>query len=196
MTDFFVHHGLPLLFLAVMLESFGIPVPGETALIAFGLLAAQGHYSIVLVIVLAAAAAIIGDNLGYWVLGRLGGRALFNRWGWLRRYSERVLPRVERIFARHGGKTVFFGRFIAVLRVGAAAVAGLAHMPWWKFLFWNASGGIIWATAVGLAAFYGGKAVTNALETYGLYAALAIVAVLAVGWFAIRRAKHRVEDSL
>jgi len=195
-TDFFVHHGLPLLFLAVMLESFGIPVPGETALIAFGLLAAQGHYSIVLVIFLAAAAAIIGDNLGYWVLGRLGGRALFNRWGWLRRYSDRAIPRVERIMARHGGKTVFFGRFIAVLRVGAAAVAGLAHMPWWKFLFWNASGGIIWATAVGLAAFYGGKAVTNALETYGLYAALAIVAVLAVGWFAIRRAKHRVEDSL
>ena len=196
MTNFFVHHGLPLLFLAVMLESFGIPVPGETALIAFGLLAAKGHYSIVLVIFLAAAAAIIGDNLGYWVLGRLGGRALFNRWGWLRRYSDRVLPRVERIFARHGGKTVFFGRFIAVLRVGVAAVAGLAHMPWWKFFFWNASGGIVWATTVGLAAFYGGKAVTNALETYGLYAALAIVVVLAVGWFAIRRVKHRVEDSL
>jgi membrane protein DedA with SNARE-associated domain len=164
-TNFFVHHGLPLLFLAVMLESFGIPVPGETALIAFGLLAAQGHYSIVLVIFLAAAGAIIGDNLGYWVLGRLGGRELFNRWGWLRRYSDRVLPRVERIFARHGGKTVFFGRFIAVLRVGVAA-------------------------------FYGGKAVTNALETYGLYAALAIVVVLAVGWFAVRRVKHRVEDSL
>ena len=196
MTDFFVHHGLPLLFLAVMLESFGIPVPGETALIAFGLLAAQGHYSIVLVIFLAAAAAIIGDNLGYWVLGRLGGRALFNRWGWLRRYSDRAIPRVERIMARHGGKTVFFGRFIAVLRVGTAAVAGLAHMPWGKFLFWNASGGIVWATAVGLAAFYGGKAVTNALETYGLYAALAIVLVLAVGWFAVRRVKHRVEDSL
>jgi membrane protein DedA with SNARE-associated domain len=195
-TDFFVHHGLPLLFLAVMLESFGIPVPGETALIAFGLLAAQGHYSIVLVIFLAAAAAIIGDNLGYWVLGRLGGRALFNRWGWLRRYSDRAIPRVERIMARHGGKTVFFGRFIAVLRVGAAAVAGLAHMPWGKFLFWNASGGIVWATAVGLAAFYGGKAVTNALETYGVYAALAIVVVLAVGWFAVRRVKHRVEDSL
>jgi membrane protein DedA with SNARE-associated domain len=195
-TNFFVNHGLPLLFLAVMIESFGIPVPGETALIAFGLLAAQGHYSIALVIFLAAAGAIIGDNLGYWVLGRLGGRALFNRWRWLRRYNERVIPRVERIMARHGGKTVFFGRFIAVLRVGVAAVAGLAHMPWGKFLFWNASGGIVWATAVGLAAFYGGKAVTNALETYGLYAALAIVAVLAVGWFAVRRVKHRVEDSL
>jgi membrane protein DedA with SNARE-associated domain len=196
MTHFFVSHGLPLLFVVVMLESFGVPVPGETALIAFGLLAAKGHYPIALVIFLAAAAAIIGDNLGYWVLGRLGGRALFNRWGWLRRYSDRTLPRVERIMARHGGKTVFFGRFIAVLRVGAAAVAGLAHMPWWKFFFWNASGGIVWATTVGLAAYYGGKALANTLQTYGLYAAGVLIVLLVVGWFVMRRLKHRVEESL
>jgi membrane protein DedA with SNARE-associated domain len=196
LTNFVVHHGLPLLFIVVMLESFGIPVPGETALIAFGLLAAQGHYSIAVVIAVAAAAAIIGDNLGYWVLGRLGGRALFQRWGWLRRYSDRTLPRVERTMQRHGGKTVFFGRFIAVLRVGAAAVAGLAHMPWPKFLFWNASGGIVWATAVGLAAYYGGKAFANALQTYGLYAAGIILVVLVGGWFVLRRVRRRVEENL
>jgi membrane protein DedA with SNARE-associated domain len=195
-THFFITHGLPLLFVVVMLESFGVPVPGETALIAFGVLAAQGHYSIVWVIVIAASAAIIGDNLGYWILGRLGGRALFRRWGWLRRYSDRVLPRVERIMERHGGKTVFFGRFVAVLRVGAAAVAGLAHMPWWKFLFWNASGGIAWASAVGLAAFYGGKALADAIGRYGLYAAGVIVVALVVGWFVLRKVKQRVEDSL
>ena len=97
---------------------------------------------------------------------------------------------------RHGGKTVFFGSLIAVLRVGAAAVAGLAHMPWGKFLFWNASGGIVWATAVGLAAFYGGKAFADALQTYGLYAAGILVIVLVVGWFVLRRVKHRVEDNL
>jgi len=196
MTHFFVAHGLPLLFVVVMLESFGLPLPGETALIAFGVLAAQGHYSIVWVIVLAAAAAIIGDNLGYWLLGRLGGRALFRRWRWLRRYSDHVLPRAERIMERHGGKTVFFGRFVAVLRVGAAAVAGLAHMKWWKFLFWNASGGIVWATVVGLAAFYGGKAVGDAIQRYGLYAAGVLVVALVAGWFVLRRVKHRVEDSL
>jgi membrane protein DedA with SNARE-associated domain len=195
-THFFVHHGLPLLFVVVMLESFGLPLPGETALIAFGVLASQGHYSIVWVIVLAAAGAIIGDNLGYWLLGRLGGRALFRRWGWLRRYSDRVLPRVERIMHRHGGKTVFFGRFVAVLRVGAAAVAGLAHMPWWRFLFWNASGGIVWATTVGLAAFYGGQAVADAIQRYGLYAAGVLVVVFVLGALALRRVKHRVEDSL
>ena len=196
MTHFFITHGLPLLFVVVMLESFGLPLPGETALIAFGVLAAQGHYSIAWVIALAAAAAIIGDNLGYWLLGRLGGRALFRRWGWLQRYSDKVLPRAERIMERHGGKTVFFGRFVAVLRFSAAAVAGLARMPWGRFLFWNASGGIVWATAVGLAAFYGGKAVADAIQRYGLYAAGVLVLILGVGWFALRVVKHRVEDRL
>ena len=196
MTHFFIAHGLPLLFVVVMLESFGIPVPGETALIAFGILAAQGNYSIVTVIVLAAAGAIVGDNLGYWLLGRLGGRALFKRWGWLERYSDKVLPRVERLMERHGGKTVFLGRFVAVLRVGAAAVAGLAYMPWPRFLFWNASGGIVWATAVGLAAFYGGKAVADAIQRYGLYAAGGIVLLLAGGWFVLHVVKHRVEEKL
>ena len=79
MTHFFTSHGLPLLFAVVLLESFGIPLPGETALIAFGILASQGNYSIVWVIVVAAAGAIVGDNLGYWVIGRWGGRALFER---------------------------------------------------------------------------------------------------------------------
>jgi membrane protein DedA with SNARE-associated domain len=196
LTHFFIAHGLPLLFVVVMLESFGVPLPGETALIAFGVLASQGHYSIAVVIVVAAAGAIIGDNLGYWLLGRLGGRALFRKWGWLRRYSDKVIPRVERLMKAHGGKTVFFGRFIAVLRVGAAAVAGLAHMPWWRFLFWNASGGIVWATSVALAAFYGGKAVADAIQRYGLYAAGALVVLLAGGWFVLHVVKKRVEKAL
>jgi membrane protein DedA with SNARE-associated domain len=195
-THFFITHGLPLLFVVVMLESFGLPLPGETAVIAFGLLAAQGHYSIVTVIVIAATAAIVGDNLGYWLLGRLGGRALFHRWGWLRRYSDRVLPRAERLMQRHGGKTVFFGRFVSVLRVAAAAVAGLAHMPWWRFFFWNASGGIVWATTVSLVSYYGGRAAADAIARYGLYAAGAIVVVVVVGWFVLRHVKHRVEDTL
>ena len=93
MTQFFTHNGLPILFAAVAIESFGIPVPGETALIAFGVLAARGHYSIASVIATAAAAAIVGDNLGYWLIGRFGGRALFRRWRWLAQYADRILPR-------------------------------------------------------------------------------------------------------
>jgi membrane protein DedA with SNARE-associated domain len=196
MTNFVTHHGLPLLFAAVLIESFGIPVPGETALIAFGVLAAEGHYSIAEVIAVAAAGAIIGDNLGYWLIGRLGGRALFRRWGWLRQYSDRVLPRAESVMARHGAEAVFIGRFVTILRYTIAWVAGLSRMPWWRFLFWNAAGGIVWATAVGLTAYYGGKAVADTISRYGLYAGVAIVVAIVVGWIAVRFARRRLERRL
>src|SRR3954447_20741751 len=186
MTHFFTNNGLPLLFAVVMIESFGIPVPGETALIAFGVLATQGHYSIASVIAIAAAGAIVGDNLGYWLIGRLGGRALFVRWRWLNQYSDRVLPRAESLMARHGGKTVFFGRFISILRYTVAWVAGLSRMKWWRFLFWNAAGGIVWATAVGLIAYYAGQAAASAIQRYGLYAGAAIVVAVVAGWLVVR----------
>src|SRR5438445_4490628 len=192
MTHFVTHHGLPLLFAVVLIESFGIPLPGETALIAFGVLAAQGHYSIAAVIAIAAAGAIIGDNLGYWLIGRLGGRALFRRWRWLNQYSDRVLPRAEGLMDRHGGKTVFFGRFVSILRYTVSWVAGLSHMPWWRFLFWNAAGGIAWATAVGLTAYYGGRAAADAIARYGLYAAVVVIVVVIVGWLGIRYTRGRV----
>ena len=196
MTHFFTSHGLPLLFAVVLLESFGIPLPGETALIAFGILASQGNYSIVWVIVVAAAGAIVGDNLGYWVIGRWGGRALFERWEPLRRYSERFLPAAERLMTRHGGKVVFFGRFITVLRYTAAWAAGIGQMSWWKFLFWNAAGGICWATAVGLVAYYSGHAAADAIQRYGIYAAARIVVVLLIGWFATHTGKKWLERRL
>src|SRR5262249_8919316 len=110
---------LLLLFVLVALESFGLPLPGETALIACGVLASQGALSIAWVIVVAIVAAVVGDNLGYWA-ARKGGRQLLSQTRLTRRYAERYLPRGESFFARHGGKAVFFGRFVAVLRVTAA----------------------------------------------------------------------------
>ena len=196
MTHFFTHHGLPLLFIVVMLESFGLPLPGETTLIFFGVLASQGHYSIGWVIVIAAAGAIIGDNLGYSLIGRWGGRRLFERWGPLERYAERVLPRAEGLMARHGGKTVFFGRFIAILRFTAAWVAGMGRMEWKKFLFWNAAGGICWATLVGLVAYYAGDAAADAIRNYGLIAAAVVVALVVAGFFFTHYLKKRVEERL
>jgi membrane protein DedA with SNARE-associated domain len=195
-VHFITTNGLPLLFLVVMLESFGLPLPGETALIAFAVLAAQGHYSIAWVIVLTATAAIVGDNLGYWLLGRLGGRALFERWRWLRRYSERVLPGAERLMRRHGGKTVFFGRFITVLRYTAAWIAGLGRMPWWRFLLWNALGGVAWATLVGLLAYYAGQTAADAVKRYGLFAGIAIAAVVVLGAVAMHLGRRRLEERL
>jgi membrane protein DedA with SNARE-associated domain len=193
-THLLISYGLLLLFAVVAAESAGVPLPGETALVAAAILAARGHYSIVEVIAVAAAAAIIGDNAGYWI-GRTGGRALLERWGPVRRYAERALPPGERFFKKHGGKTVFIGRFVSVLRVTAAWLAGITHMPWWRFFLWNATGGIVWATLVSLLAYYFGKAAADAVQTYGLYALVAIVVVAAVGFFVLRLLKKRMEPS-
>jgi len=190
------HHGLPLLFVVIMLESFGIPLPGETALILFGVLASKGDYDIAAVIAVAAVAAIVGDNLGYWIIGRWGGRAMFERSRYLKRYADAVLPRAERIMRRHGGKTVFFGRFVAILRFTAAWVAGLGRMRWWKFLFWNAAGGIAWAIVVALVAYYGGKAAADAIQRYGIFAGAAIAALIVIGWLVVHFGKRRLEEKL
>jgi membrane-associated protein len=193
-THLLISYGLVLLFGIIAAESAGVPVPGETALIAAAILAERGHYSIVSVIAVAAAAAIIGDNIGYWI-GRTGGRALIERWGPIRRYAERALPPGERFFRRHGGKTVFIGRFIAVLRVTAAWLAGITHMPWWRFFLWNAAGGIVWATGVSLLAYYFGKAAADAVQTYGIYALIAIVVIAVIGFVGVRVLKKRLEPT-
>ena len=196
MEEFITENGLPLLFLVIMIESAGVPLPGETALIAFGVLASQGHYSIEVVITVAALAAIIGDNLGYWLIGRIGGQRLIGRWKWLSRYAGRVLPRATKIMERHGGKTVFFGRFVAVLRYTVAWVAGITGMEWRKFLLWNAIGGVVWATGVGLLAYYGGAAAAEAVARYGVVAGVVIVIVLVIAFLVVRRGERRLEKRL
>jgi membrane protein DedA with SNARE-associated domain len=180
-THFIQDYGLIFLFGIVCLESAGLWLPGETALIAAGVYASKGHLSIAGVIAVAAAAAILGDNIGYW-LGREGGRRLLNRYALLKRFADRVLPPAERFFERHGGKAVFLARFFGGVRVTGAWMAGITRMTWWRFLFWNAAGGIVWAVSIGLLAFYAGKAAADALARYGVYAAIGggILLVVAV----------------
>jgi membrane protein DedA with SNARE-associated domain len=187
-------YGLAILFLLIAMESAGVPLPGETALVAAGVLAARGDMDIVAVIVVAAVAAILGDNVGYWI-GRLGGRKLLQRWGRLERHAARVLPWSERFFRRHGAKTIFLGRFIAVLRVTAAWMAGISHMHWWRFFLWNAAGGICWAALVGLVAYYAGRAAADAISRYGLFAGAAIVVVLVVGAVGYRFVRRRLMEA-
>ena len=174
------HYGLAALFLIVMLESGGVPLPGETALVAAGVFASRGKLDILAVVVVAAAAAIIGDNLGYWI-GRTGGRGLLERSRLLSRWSDRVLPWAEEFFHRHGAKTIFIGRFFSVLRVTAAWMAGVSRMHWWRFFLWNAAGGICWAVLVGLVAYFAGEAVANAISHYGLIGGGALVALVLAG---------------
>jgi membrane protein DedA with SNARE-associated domain len=192
-TQLLLDYGLVLLFVFVAVESAGVPIPGETVLITAAVLARPEHhrYSLVSVIVVASAAAIVGDNIGY-LLGRYGGRRLLNRWGFIRRYAEKALPPSERFFAKHGPKTVFFGRFIAVLRVTAAWLAGISHMQWWRFFAWNAAGGIIWATGVSLLAYWAGKAVAEAVGKYGLYGVIAVLVLGGIGFLGLRAWRKRV----
>jgi membrane protein DedA with SNARE-associated domain len=193
-THFIEDYGLIFLFGIVCLESAGAWLPGETALIAAAIYASNGHLTITGVIAVAAAAAIIGDNIGYW-LGREGGRRLLYRYAFLRRFAERVMPPAERFFARHGGKAVFFARFFGGLRVTGAWMAGITRMTWWRFLFWNAAGGIVWAVGVGLIAFYGGHAAADVIEDYGLYGGIAVAVLVVIGLVALHVLRRRVEEA-
>ena len=194
MTGLVRDYGLIIVFLAIALETAGLPLPGETALIAAGVYASKGHLSITAVIVIAAAAAIIGDNIGYW-LGRELGRRLIYRYAWMKRIADRVMPPAERFFDRHGGKAVFFARFFGGVRVTGAWMAGITRMSWWKFLFWNALGGIVWAAGVGLIAFYAGKAAADAIARYGVYGGIAIGVVIVLVITALHVVRRRAEQT-
>jgi len=173
-----------IVFLVVGGESSGVPLPGETSLVAGGILASKGQLSIYLVVAAAAAGAIVGDNVGY-MIGRRGGRWLLDRGGPRRR---RLLERGEQFFEKHGAKAVFFGRWFAGLRITAAWLAGIHKMPWRRFAFWNAAGGISWAVSVGLAAYFFGHAAASAFRTVG-YVGGGVVVVAAAGlvvWYRIR----------
>jgi membrane protein DedA with SNARE-associated domain len=184
------HIGYPLLFLVVMAESSGVPVPGETGLITAAVLASQGKLQIELVIALAAAAAIVGDNIGY-LIGRKGGRWLLERPGRFHRQRLQVLEIGEPFFERHGPKAVFFGRFLLGLRIWASWLAGATLMPWRSFVFWNACGGISWATTIGLLAYFIGHTAGNAIQTFGLYGLAAVLLAVGSGFFMHRRHRRR-----
>jgi membrane protein DedA with SNARE-associated domain len=177
-----------LLALLVGGESAGIPLPGETALITASILASQAKLSLPLVIAVAAAAAIVGDNIGY-ELGRHGARRVLSRPGRLEERRQAFLRRGEAFFERHGGKTVFLGRWLPFLRITAAWLAGANHMPWPRFFAWNAAGGISWAISVGVFAYLAGEIAVKILHDAG-YVVLGLVALglvaLAV-WYVFRR---------
>ena len=157
-------YGYALLFVLIALESLGLPLPGESALVTAAAFAAQGRLSIVGVIVTAAAAAIIGDNGGYWI-GRRGGAALVERYGRVLHVDQRAMDRVHAFFTAHGAKTVFLGRFVALLRTWTAIFAGAGNMPYRTFTAYNAAGGLVWATLFGSLGYVFGRNLPS-LERY------------------------------
>ncbi len=185
--------------LFIMIESSGIPFPGETMLLLASFYAAVSHQlQIPVVIACAAFGAIIGDNIGY-LIGRTGGRAFIVRYGKYVFIKPEHLALAEAYFAKHGNKTVFFGRFIALLRAWAAFLAGVNHMHWRTFLFYNAAGGIVWATIYGTLGYVAGRffhdnfaQVERLAATLGWlgtgFIVVAVLAVLIV--FRVRRLKR------
>ena len=179
-------YGYAGLFFLIGLESLGIPLPGETALVTAAALAGLGHLSIYGVVATAVAAAVMGDNGGYWI-GRNGGIALVRRYGRVIHLNESHLERARRFFERHGPKTVFIGRFIALLRTWAAVLAGAARMPYRTFMLYNALGAVCWAVVVGGLGYGFGRNLPQ-LEHYIGQASLAgallvaLVVGLVLGW--------------
>jgi membrane protein DedA with SNARE-associated domain len=183
-------YGYLVVFLLVMLESIGVPVPGETALIAAALYAGSTHrLDIWWVIAAAAAGAIVGDNIGY-SIGRYGGAKLLLRYGHRIGMHEGRIKIGIWLFRRHGGKVVFWGRFVSILRTWAAFLAGTNRMPWPSFLAFNAAGGIVWATLYGLLYYFFGS-VLSELST-AINVALGAVGLIGLVFFIVwtRRKEH------
>jgi membrane protein DedA with SNARE-associated domain len=174
------------------LESMGIPSPGETALILAAVLASQGKLNIWLVILIATASAIVGDNLGY-LLGRKLGRRVLTAPGPMQERRVEVIDAGDRFFAKHGPKAVFIGRWIALVRFAVAWLAGIDRMHFRTFFIYNALGAVTWATTFGLVGYYAGKAAADAITKYGVYAAVVLVALIVafVVWRVVRERRLR-----
>ncbi len=187
-------YGYGAVMLAVGIESIGIPFPGETTLLAAAIYAGNTHrLNIFLVVGAAAVGAIIGDNVGF-LIGREFGYRFLLRYGRYVRITGARIKLGQYMFLRHGGKVVFFGRFVAILRALAAILAGSNRMTWPRFLIFNATGGIIWAAIYGFGAYYLGEQVHRVLGPVGI-GLFVVAAVLAVGGYLfLRRHEKQLEE--
>lgn len=191
-----IQHGYWAVFVVIMLESAGVPLPGETVLLlAAGYAGATGNLDIVWIVVAASCGAIIGDNIGFWI-GRRFGVGLLQRYGKFIHLPELRLKLGQYLFERHGGKIVFFGRFVAFLRVLAALLAGVNKYDWGKFLFFNAAGGVIWAVIMGAGGYWFGDAVENVSGPLGVIALLFVVGAVVVAFILMRREEDKMAKEI
>jgi membrane protein DedA with SNARE-associated domain len=181
----FDDYGYIVIFVPVFIETAGLPVPGETTLLLAGVAASQGHIRLGWAILVGALAAILGDNMGY-LIGRVGGRRLVDQLASVGRVSS-SLGWGERFFERHGGKTVFFARWLPGLRIFGAWIAGMVRMHWLRFFLWNAAGGLCWATTVVLLGYFAGHSLGAIERVLGTGGVIALVGVIVVGLVLLKR---------
>jgi membrane protein DedA with SNARE-associated domain len=173
-------YGYAAVMVALLLESFGLPLPGETMLIAGAALAAEGGLRLAPLLACAWLAAVLGDNIGF-AIGRFGGRRLILRYGGRIGITDGRLARVEGFFHRYGGEVVLIARFFAVVRQLNGLVAGTAGMRWWRFLAYNAAGAALWVAAWGLGVYYFGQSLGHVVaRIHGLGYALGAAALVAI----------------
>jgi membrane protein DedA with SNARE-associated domain len=193
--DFISNYGYLAIFIVVGLESAGVPMPGETALVSAAIFAGQGSLDIKWVIACAAAAAILGDNAGYWV-GREFGFPLVLRYGRYIHLDEGRLKLGQYLFQRHGGKIVFFGRFVAMLRAFAALLAGINRLEWPRFFLFNALGAVVWASLFGLGGYFLGHAFEHYARPVGIAALIcAIIGAVAASRFISHHEKRLLAEA-
>ena len=194
--DHLLHtYGYAAVFLLVGAESLGIPLPGETILIAAGVYAGSTHkLSAWAIFVVAATAAIIGDNIGFWI-GDKGGYRLIHRYGHHVRVDESKIKIGRLVFDRHGGKVVFFGRFVSVLRTYAAFLAGTLKMHWRRFLPYNAAGGIVWAAIYTFIPYQVGSAINRVSSTVAIVAGVVAAVIIVASVVMVRRKSSQLADA-
>ncbi len=191
-ADLIASYGYLAIFVIIALESAGVPLPGETILISSAVYAGStGQLNIGFIVAAAASAAILGDNLGYWV-GRRWGMPLLLRYGHLIALNHGRLKLGQYLFREHGGKIVFFGRFTAMLRAYAAVLAGVNRLDARRFMIFNGLGGVVWASVMGVGAYLGGRSIEHIAGPVGL----ALLAVVIFGglalWLFVRRHEERL----
>jgi membrane protein DedA with SNARE-associated domain len=187
------HYGLWAIAFLVLVEDFGIPVPGETVLIAGAIFAGSGRLNVVAVGLVGFLAATVGDNIGY-AIGRFGGRALIDRWGKYIFLTPERLDKTEAFFNRHGGKIIAIARFVEGLRQANGLIAGITEMHWLKFIGYNALGAALWVGTWVSVGYFAGQHITtiyNAITEYSLYAAIAAVVLIATWIFFHLRKRRR-----
>ncbi|MBD2165613.1 DedA family protein [Calothrix membranacea FACHB-236] len=193
--EFAHHYGYWAIFLGILLENLGIPLPGETVTLVGGFLAGSNELNYWFVLGNAVAGAVLGGTCGYWI-GRLGGWSFLLQMGKLFRISEEKLLNIKAQFSENAGKAVFFGRFFALLRIFAAPLAGIAEMSFGKFFVYNLAGASAWAGVMVTLAFFAGRVVSleqlvSWVSHFAIAALLILVALIVIPlWLESRQVKR------